>query len=189
MDLLPQLQSLLDEEREALKQYRTPSPSTSDNLIDLRAKDTQSDQQQQYLRQSLPEALATTQHLQEGPRTSPSQLHSSQRASAVEERSNDVPTLNPPASPAMAAAICLMVEDPYFDTPMSSPSSEEAPVDSSEEAKQWAVSPIFSTPSLCLNDQTMELDSAASGKYGHARARVSPEHRDNRKLEFDFQIN
>ncbi|XP_049921027.1 tyrosine-protein phosphatase non-receptor type 22 isoform X3 [Epinephelus moara] len=174
MDLLPQLQSLLDEEREALKQYHTPLPSASDNLIDLRAKDTQRDQQQRYLLQSLPEALATTQHLQEGPRTSPTQLHTSQRASAVEERRNDVPTVNPPASSAKAAAICLMVEDPYFDTPMSSPSSEEAPVDSSEEAKQWAVSPIFSTPTLCLNDQTMELDSAASGTGGNDKDEEEP---------------
>lgn len=112
LDLLPQFQHLLDEERDVL------------------------------------------------PDTSP-------RAPVVEERmqeSDDIPLLKPPPSPAVAAAICLMVEDPYFETPMSSLSLEEAPMDSTKDAKQWTVSSVLSTPSLCLNGQTLELNSPASGK-------------------------
>ncbi|XP_044068650.1 tyrosine-protein phosphatase non-receptor type 22 isoform X2 [Siniperca chuatsi] len=164
LNLLPQFQHLLDEERDGLPQYHTALPS--ENLIALRDKDMQRDQQQWHLLQTLPEALASTQDLQEGPRTSPKLVHTCQSAPAVEERiqeGNDIPLLNPPPPPAVAAAICLMVEDPYFVTPMSPSSSEEAPTDFTEDAKQWTVSPVFSTPSLCLNDQTLELNSPASG--------------------------
>lgn len=162
-DLTEEL-DLLEEERGLLPQYHTPLPSAPENHTPLRAKDMQREEQQWHLLRTLPEALATTQDLLEGPRASPTLVHTSHRAPAVEER-DDVPSLNVPPSPAVAAAICLMVEDPYFDTPMSSPSSEEAPMDSSEEAKQWAVSSIFNTPSLCLNDQNLELSSPASGKW------------------------
>lgn len=36
-------------------------------------------------------------------------------------------------------------------------------MDSTQNDKQWTLSPIFSTPSLCLNDQTLEQTSPASG--------------------------
>lgn len=160
LDLLPQLQQLLDEERNSLQQYHPLFAPASENLISL------TDQQQWYLTETRPEPLATTQDPQQGFRTSPILLHASQRAPAAEDRipeSYDVPSLNPPPSPAVAAALCLMVEDPYFDSPLSSPSSEEAPVDSTQNDKQWTLSPIFSTPSLCLNDQTLEQTSPASG--------------------------
>ena len=48
----------------------------------------------------------------------------------------------------------LMVEDPYFDTPMSSPSSEDP---------KWTASPLFSPPALHLNDQ--ELNSPVAGTF------------------------
>ncbi|XP_063735887.1 tyrosine-protein phosphatase non-receptor type 22 isoform X3 [Eleginops maclovinus] len=72
--------------------------------------------------------------------------------SHVEEGVDDVLSLNPPPSPAVSAAICLMVEDPYFD----SPSLEEPP---QEEAK-WTASPVFSPPALHLNDQELNLPAA-----------------------------
>lgn len=68
--------------------------------------------------------------------------------------------LHCPPSPTMAAAICLMVEDPYFDTAMSSP-SEEAPQKSPQE---WRRSPELIIPSLLVNDQDLELHAAASGE-------------------------
>ncbi|XP_041802351.1 tyrosine-protein phosphatase non-receptor type 22 [Chelmon rostratus] len=151
---------LLDEERGVLPQHHTPLPS--ENLTASRAEDAQRDQQQLHLFQTLPEALATTQDPLEGPRTSLELVHASQKTPAAEEgtqKSNDIPSLRPPP-----ADICLMVEDPYFDTPMSSPSSEEAPMDSTQDAKEWLVSPIFSTPSLCVNDHSLELNSPASGE-------------------------
>ncbi|XP_031700682.1 tyrosine-protein phosphatase non-receptor type 22 [Anarrhichthys ocellatus] len=165
LDLRPQFQHLLDEERDVLQQYHTPLPSASENHIALRAKDLPRDQEQWHLLRTLPEA-PTIQDPQEGPKIPVTQAHTSQRAPAEEERikeSDDIPSLNPSPSPAVAAAICLMVEDPYFDIPMSSPSSEEAPMDLTKDAKQWTDSLIFSTPSLCLNDQTLELNSPASG--------------------------
>ncbi|XP_059188453.1 tyrosine-protein phosphatase non-receptor type 22 [Centropristis striata] len=147
-------------------------PDTESELFDPehhiapRANDMQRDQEQWHILRTLPEALAGTQDLREGHRASPQLVRSGQRSPAAEERiqgSDDIPSLNPPPSPAVAAAICMMVEDPYFDTPMSSPSSEEAPMDSTEAGKQWTDIPTFNTPSLCLNDQTLKLNSPASG--------------------------
>ncbi|KAM9351034.1 tyrosine-protein phosphatase non-receptor type 22 [Symphorus nematophorus] len=164
LDLMPQLQHLLDEERGVLAQYHSKLPSASGNLPAFRATNgmQQREQQQQWhLLQTPPEAVVTTQ---EAPRTSPTTLaHASQRAPAAVEQSDEIPSLNPPPTPAVAAVLCSLVEDPYFDTPMSSPSSEEAPMDSTSDTKQWRVSPILSAPSLCLNDQTLELNPPASG--------------------------
>ncbi|XP_056280104.1 tyrosine-protein phosphatase non-receptor type 22 isoform X2 [Pseudoliparis swirei] len=176
LDLLPQFLHLLDEEKDVLQQCHTPLPSASENHIALRAKELPRDQEQWHLFRTLPEALTTTRDPQEGPKTSLTHVHTSQRAPAVEEKikeSDDTASRNPP-SPAVAAAICLMVEDPYFDTPMSSPSSEEAPMDLTEGTKQWTASPIFTTPSLCLNDQTLELNSLASGTVAFHRDEEVP---------------
>lgn len=136
-----------------------------DNCIAMRDSDPQMDQQQWLLLKTLSESLATGEEEQKGAKASPKWVHDSKGGPAVEERiqeGRDTPPLKPPPSNAVAAAICLMVEDPYFDTPMSSPSSEEAPVVSIEPAKNWTVSTNFNTPSVCLNDQT--VDSPASGK-------------------------
>nr|XP_040049035.1 tyrosine-protein phosphatase non-receptor type 22 isoform X3 [Gasterosteus aculeatus aculeatus] len=163
-DLRPQFQHLLDEERDVL--YHTPLPSASENHIASRAKDLLRDQEQWHLLRTLPGALTAPQAPQEGPKTSLTQVHNSRTASAGEERieeSEATLSVSPPTVPSVTAAICLMVEDPYFDTPTSSPSPEEAVIESDEDATQWAVSPIFSVPSLCLNEQTLELNSPASG--------------------------
>ncbi|XP_026187616.1 tyrosine-protein phosphatase non-receptor type 22 isoform X2 [Mastacembelus armatus] len=145
-DLLPQFQQLPDEERDILQQYHTPLPSASENLIIWRAQDgCQIDEQQWHLHQTSPDALLPTQHLQEGPRSSPKLGHASQRAPATGEKTQESDDIQ---APAIAEAICQMVEDPYFDTPMSSPSSEEAFMDSAEDAKEWIVSPVFSKLSL-----------------------------------------
>ncbi|XP_022619029.1 tyrosine-protein phosphatase 99A-like isoform X1 [Seriola dumerili] len=157
LDLMPQFQHLLDEERDVLPQHHTPLPSTSDNLIVLRAKDKQMDQQQWNLLCTFPDTVVTSQELQEGPRASPKEVKKSQRAPNVEEtvkESDDIPSLKPPPTPIVAETICLMVEDPYFDTPMSS-LSEEVPIDSTEDTKQWTDSPIFSIPALSLNDHNV----------------------------------
>ncbi|XP_068453934.1 tyrosine-protein phosphatase non-receptor type 22 [Clinocottus analis] len=168
LNLRPQFQHLLDEERDVLQQYHTPSPSAPENHIAL---DSPGDQERWHLLGTLPEAAA----LQEA---SMARAHTSHRAPAVEERtkeSQDIASPNAPPSAAVVAAICLMVEDPYFDTPMSSPSSDEVPVDLIEGAKQWTVSPIFTTPSLCLNDQTLQPNSPASGAVDvHREEEVPP---------------
>lgn len=170
LNQLQQLQHLMDEERAVLQQYRTPLASASENHITLRAKDKQNDQQQWQRLQCIDDVLCTTQELQDGLRTLPTLLDTSQRSPAVEQRtqeSNNIPPLNRPPSPVVSEAVCLMVEDPYFDTPMSSPSSEEAPMDSNEDTKQWTLSPVFGTPSLFLNDQSLELNSAVSSKVSY----------------------
>ncbi|XP_040888778.1 tyrosine-protein phosphatase non-receptor type 22-like [Toxotes jaculatrix] len=165
LDLLPQLQHLLDEARDDLQQYDTSLPSASENHMAVRAQDKHMDQQQWHLPWAHADTVVIRQDLQEGPRTSPKTVHTSQRTSAVEGRiqeRDDMPSLNPPPSSGVPEAVCLMVEDPYFDTPVSSPSSEEVPVDSTEDTKQWTAGPVFSTPSLFLNNQTLELTSPVS---------------------------
>ncbi|XP_061544325.1 tyrosine-protein phosphatase non-receptor type 22-like isoform X2 [Phycodurus eques] len=83
---------------------------------------------------------APTTH-QDGHGTSPKAVHTGQEVIAVEnmQHGNNFP--NRQASPNAAAAICLMVEDPYFDN-------------ATPAKKRWAVGPIFSKPSLPLNDHT-----------------------------------
>ncbi|KAM8863553.1 tyrosine-protein phosphatase non-receptor type 22 isoform 2-T2 [Spinachia spinachia] len=165
LDLRPQFQHLLDEERDLL--YHTPLPSASEKHIGLRAKDLLRDQEQWHLLRTLPGALTATQDPPEGPKTCLTQVQSSHRASAAQDRteeSEDTPSASPPLLPAVAAAVCRMVEDPYFETPMSSPSPEKADmIDLHEDATRWSVSPIVPAPSLCLNEQTLELNSPASG--------------------------
>lgn len=160
---LQQLQHLMEEERAASQQYHKLLPSASENHIIIRAKDKQKEQLQL---QSIDGVLCTTQELQNGLTL----LNTSQRAFAAEQKtqeSNSVSPLNRPPSPEVSEAVCLMVEDPYFDTPMSSPSSEEAPVDSNEDTKQWVLSPVFNTPFVFLNDQSLELNAACSGKLSY----------------------
>ncbi|KAM4563112.1 tyrosine-protein phosphatase non-receptor type 22 [Odontesthes bonariensis] len=165
-DLKPQQQCLLEEERPVLPQNTTPVTYALENLISLRAKDMQWDKQQCQALHSIPEALTTHKSLNnEGPNMSPKLLHNRQTIPAVENRmqeSDNMPPLNPEPPAAVAEAICHMVEDPYFDKPTSSPSSEEAPVNPTE-SMEWTLSPVFTTPSLLLNDKTLELNSPASG--------------------------
>lgn len=107
-----------------------------------------------------PGLVAATQLLQEEPRASPELLHISQRAPAREEEKEEstvVLSLDCPQT-----TVCRMVEDPYFDTPMSSPSSDEAPTDAATDIQQWTDSPVF-MPVLHLNDQPVEHDFPASG--------------------------
>ncbi|XP_062248147.1 tyrosine-protein phosphatase non-receptor type 22 isoform X2 [Platichthys flesus] len=155
--LLPQ--PLQNEERDVPPQLHHPSPSTPEDLIASTSREKHMDQQQWSLIRASPDAGVTGRDLQQGPGTSPQQVHTSHSAPAAEERDN-LPQLNPPPSPAVA--ICMMVEDPYFDSPMNSPLSEEAPMDSAEDARPWTVNPLH-TPSLSLNDQPLEDDIPASG--------------------------
>ncbi|KAM3618679.1 uncharacterized protein V6R79_023443 [Siganus canaliculatus] len=165
-DLLLQIQQLLEKEKEAPSQYRTaPLPSTSEGLTAPRAADSQQSLPQQWLlQQTLPEPQdRATWELQE----EPVMVHSSQREEPAEEertQENDsMPSLNPPPTPTVTSAICMMVEDPYFDTPLSSPSSEVTPMNSAEDSSQWKDSPSFSMPSVCLNDRSLEQKSTTFG--------------------------
>ncbi|XP_056895698.1 tyrosine-protein phosphatase non-receptor type 22 isoform X2 [Takifugu flavidus] len=133
-------QQILIEERDFLPQYQDSTPSTSQNVLVLSDNDTQMHQQQGDLLQDA---------APEGPGASLQSVDSSE----------ELLLLDCPTSPTMAAAICLMVEDPYFDRAMSSP-TEEAPKDSPQE---WRRSPELIIPSLLVNDQDLELNAAASG--------------------------
>ncbi|XP_030589650.1 tyrosine-protein phosphatase non-receptor type 22 [Archocentrus centrarchus] len=161
-DLLPQFQYLFTEERAFLSQYNSPL-ALSENLLSLNTEDMQTDWQQWHLYQTPPEPLAMTQDQNVGPWMAPNLVHTNQRVPAVEElTSQSVLSLNRQPSPDIAAAICSMVEDPYFDTALSSPSSDEAPIGTTEETGEWTMSPIFSKPSVFLNDHTLEPNSPAS---------------------------
>lgn len=163
--LLPQFQYLLDEERAFLPPYISPVTS-SENLLSLNTKDMQTDWQQWHLYQTPPEPLAITPDQNVGPWMAPKLMHTNQRVPEAEEltaEGDGAQSRNCQPSPEIAAAICSMVEDPYFDTALSSPSSDGPPMAATEETGEWTMSPVFSTPSFLLNDQTLEPNSPASG--------------------------
>uniref|UniRef100_A0A3Q2QDM3 protein-tyrosine-phosphatase n=1 Tax=Fundulus heteroclitus TaxID=8078 RepID=A0A3Q2QDM3_FUNHE len=163
-ELTPEHQDLFGEEKGYLQQYSPPLVHTSEALTPLNYETMQWCQEQYNPFHTTPEELNVTQGLSEGPTGSPTLLHASHVAFSLSEgvpNSGDVSGVNSSTLPAVPEAVCLMVEDPYFDTPMSSPSSEEAPVEPAEDST-WTCSPIFSTPSLLLNDQTIEPSSPAS---------------------------
>uniref|UniRef100_I3KIL4 protein-tyrosine-phosphatase n=1 Tax=Oreochromis niloticus TaxID=8128 RepID=I3KIL4_ORENI len=133
--------------------------ASSENLLFLNAVDMHTDQQQWHLFQTSPESVP--QDLNEGPWM----VHANQRIPSAEEliaESDSVPSLIRQPSPDIAAAICSMVEDPYFDTGLSSPSSDGGLVGAAEETTEWTFSPLFNAPSLLLNDHTLEANSPAS---------------------------
>ncbi|MEQ2212702.1 hypothetical protein XENOCAPTIV_003630, partial [Xenoophorus captivus] len=163
-DLTPHHQDLLDEESSYLQNSSSPLAQASENLTAFKYEDMQWGQEQYNPFHTIPDALNATQGLLEEPRGSSKLLHTNHTAYAASEsilNIDDISVMNSSPLPAVPEAVCLMVEDPYFDTPMSSPSSKEAVVDLAEDSK-WTSSLIFRAPSLLLNDQTMELSSPAS---------------------------
>uniref|UniRef100_A0A3B3W224 protein-tyrosine-phosphatase n=2 Tax=Poecilia latipinna TaxID=48699 RepID=A0A3B3W224_9TELE len=164
LDLNPQHQLLLEEEGGYFQQYSSPLVQVSENNTAYKYEDLQWIQQQHHPFHGIPEALNATQDLHEGATNSPKPLHTIPAALTSESipDKDDTSLLNSSSSPAVPEAVCLMVEDPYFDTPLSSPSSEEAPVDEGPEDSKWTCSPLFSTPSFLLNDQNMEPSSPTS---------------------------
>ncbi|XP_068188602.1 tyrosine-protein phosphatase non-receptor type 22 isoform X2 [Antennarius striatus] len=148
-DVLLQFQHQLDEERHVVEQNHT-----SKYVIDLKVKDMNMDQKQWQQLQTPSDASI--------PKNPPKQLEPNQRAPDVDkiqdlEGSGRVCC---PPPPGVAAAICLMVEDPYFDGPVSSP-SEETPIDS---IQQVTVNPIYSTPAA-PNAPIVELNCPAPGLF------------------------
>lgn len=144
---------LLDEKSDVFLHYHAPLASALGNLEDLDAVDMQCEQQQYQPFQTLSDA---PQNLNEKPKNV--LLQSIQTASA--EDSSDFPLLDSVSLLPAPEAFCQMVEDPYFDAALSSPSSEEAPT---EEVK-WVHSPLFSPPSLFLDDLIVRPSSPTSGK-------------------------
>lgn len=142
-DLQPQLQPKPSQDSFALNNHTAMRDSSP--LMDRR---------QWELLQTLSESLATSGAELEGAKASPDALYGC-------EGDVDEATLTNPPPDAVAAAICLMVEDPYFDGPASPPPSQGALADSPEGAKEWMVSKAFSIPTVRLQDHTLE--SAASG--------------------------
>lgn len=161
-DLTQHHQHLLDEESTFLQHYSSSLAQASENPTPYEHENFQWEQQH-----VMPEV---TQEITQESKSSPRLLHTSLNVFTANEciqNSNDVSLLNYSTLPAVPEAVCLMVEDPYFDTPLSSPSPEEAPINEEEEDSKWTCSPIFSAPSLLLNDQDMEPSFPASGKQKH----------------------
>lgn len=130
-------QEALSEDRAFLPQHQDSTPSTTFHTLNQ--------QQQRTLLQDAAPA---------GPGASLQSRNSSQ--------AEELLVLHRPPTPSMAAAVCLMVEDPYFDSALSSPSWEEAPKDSSEE---WRGSWDVDVPSVQVNDQDLELSAAPAGRW------------------------
>ncbi|XP_061698219.1 tyrosine-protein phosphatase non-receptor type 22 [Syngnathoides biaculeatus] len=123
----PQVQSTCDEEINNTPQTQTMVPFASESA--------HHDQPRLLLG-------APTTH-QGGHETSPKGVHTGQEVIAPESMENNCDCQ---ASPNAAAAICLMVEDPYFYVPPFG--------NATTTNKRWTVGPIFSQASLPLNDHT-----------------------------------
>ncbi|XP_032413742.1 tyrosine-protein phosphatase non-receptor type 22 [Xiphophorus hellerii] len=165
LDLTPHHQHLLEEERGYFQQYSSPLALASENRTAYKYEDLHWVQQQYNPFQVIPEAVNAMQDLHERPTNSPKLLHTNPAAFTTSEsipNKDDTSVLNSSSSPAVPEAVCLMVEDPYFDTSLSSPSSDEAIVEEGQEDSKWTCSPLFSAPSFLLNDQNMENSSPAS---------------------------
>lgn len=143
-------QQVLSEEQDFLPQYQDPTPSTSKDALVLRDSEAQMNQQKWNLLQDAAPA---------GPGASLQSTNSSQ--------AEELLLLHCPQSPTMAAAMCLMVEDPYFDTALSFPSSEEAPKDPSQD---WRGSSDFNIPWVQVNDQDLELNTEPAGKWSDLKS-------------------
>lgn len=133
-----------------------PKPSQDllvlNDFMAMKDSDPLMDQRQWDLIQTLSYSLATNEAELKGAEASPNAEHGCEKA-------KDTSTLiNPPAD-AVAAAICLMVEDPYFDGP-ASPPVLTVTTDSPEWPEEWTVSKAFSTPTVCIQDQTLELPAS-----------------------------
>lgn len=148
-DLQPRLQPKTSQDFLALNDY-----------VAMRDSDPLMDQRQWDLIQTLSESLATSGAELKGAVASPEEVHGCERA-------EDTPTLINPPTAAVAAAICLMVEDPYFDGPASPPA---APVtmDSLEWAEEWTVSKAFSPPTVRLQGQTLEPPASGEPRQSGA---------------------
>lgn len=124
-----------------------PEPSEDSLMVQdypsIRDSDPLMDQRQWDLIQTLSESLATSE----------SEL----------KRAEDTPTIiNPPAD-AVAATICLMVEDPYFDGPASPPAAPGT-ADSTEWPEEWTVNKAFNPPAICLQDQSLEAPASGEAR-------------------------
>ncbi|XP_015241736.1 PREDICTED: tyrosine-protein phosphatase non-receptor type 12-like isoform X1 [Cyprinodon variegatus] len=164
LDLSPQHHDLFEEERGYLHDYFSSMAEASEDQTVFRYEDTQWGQQQYNPFYDTGEVLNATQRLQEEPNGSPKLLHNNHAAFTVSESVPNRETIAVEDSTTITVvpeAVCLMVEDPYFDTPMSSPSSEEVLLDPAENSN-WTCSPLFNTPSLLLNNQTIEPSSLVS---------------------------
>lgn len=151
-DLQPQLQPKPSQDSFALSNHTA-----------MRDSNPLMDQRQWELLQTLSESLATSGAELEGAEASADALHGC-------ERDEDAASLKNPPPDAVTAAICLMVEDPYFDGPASPPPSQGALADSPKGAEEWMVSTASSIPTVRLQDQTLE--SPASGEQRQSGSAV-----------------
>ncbi|XP_029013128.1 tyrosine-protein phosphatase non-receptor type 22 isoform X2 [Betta splendens] len=166
-DLLPQLQQLLAEERALLERRAAPSPSPPASETRAGARDERAREHTWRPSQPFDDARrpAPCGPVELGPPPGP--------AAEEASREGDTPPLNRPPSPSVSQTVCLMVEDPYFDASVSSRSSE-ASKDPDEDVDQWTTTPVFKTPSLFLNDQTLDLPPEGSGAVAARADEDSP---------------
>ncbi|XP_057686639.1 tyrosine-protein phosphatase non-receptor type 22 isoform X2 [Corythoichthys intestinalis] len=125
-----QLQSICNEGLNSMQQKQTVLPSAPGGLL--------MDQNNHHSQpQPLLEALTISE---EGQISSQLEVPIGQEVAAVEntQQCDDTPSLNSPTSPSKVSSVCLMVEDPYFDTSFF---GNQTPVN-----KRWTVGPHFSRP-------------------------------------------
>ncbi|XP_077471932.1 tyrosine-protein phosphatase non-receptor type 22 isoform X2 [Stigmatopora argus] len=139
----PQLQSIYNGEINSTQLKQAMSPSTPEGPLI-----TQNNHQNEA--QPVVEALLISQG---GQITSRQELPIGQEVTTVEkaQHGDDLPPMNPTKLPPAASTVCLMVEDPYFDT---SYFDNQAPV-----KKRWTVGPYLSGPPSPLNYHRQAPDS------------------------------
>ncbi|CAG6021858.1 unnamed protein product [Menidia menidia] len=142
-DLMPRLQGLLEEERFYLKQNHTPAPCA----------------QRCQPAHLPPDALTPYPDLNDTVSDMPLELmdnsHGIPSVGDVIQGSDNGPSVLPEPPAAVSEVICHMVEDPYFDIPMNSPSLEESPADP-VDSTEWT--PKYKNkPRLCFSDPCERL--------------------------------
>lgn len=151
-DLQPQLQPKPSLDLCALNDHTAPRDSGP--LMD---------QRQWELLHTLSKSLASSRAELQGANAFPDVVYGC-------EKNEDTLTLKNTPPDAVAAAICLMVEDPYFDGPASPPSSQGALADCPLGAEEWTVSTAFSTPTVRLQDQTLEPPASGEQRQSGSAA-------------------
>ncbi|XP_077576415.1 tyrosine-protein phosphatase non-receptor type 22 isoform X3 [Stigmatopora nigra] len=139
----PRRQSIYNWEINSTQLKQAMSPSTPEGPLMNRNN-------HQNEPQPVVEALIISQG---GQITSRQELPIGQEVTAVvkTQLGDDLPPMNPTKLPPAASTVCLMVEDPYFDT---SYFDNQAPV-----KKRWTVGPFLSGPPSPLNYHTGAHDS------------------------------
>ncbi|XP_024914738.1 tyrosine-protein phosphatase non-receptor type 22 isoform X3 [Cynoglossus semilaevis] len=142
--LQPESQQKLDIKRDILPEHHPPLHS--ENITEVESRDKE-------MRQNCPSIQilfdddAYTPELQKKPMTPPKPEHLSHVTLTVAKRGHVNGSIVSMTPPPLPKALCLMVEDPYFESPLSSPPSDEVEtlVTSTVDNQEWKDGAVSNT--------------------------------------------